>query len=105
MIYLIDSSRYKIVFDKSQFDKAIALNIEEQQRFQEQQLLLLTGQTDGKEVYITGHPFKKSDQVVGDKKAYELDEESSHKVLISNVQWRVIKNEEQEEEIKYQEIV
>lgn len=105
MIYLVDSSRFKIIFDKSQFDKALALPLEAQEKLKEQQLLVLTGQAKGKEIDIAGHPFQLSETQINGKKAYEPAMDKTENILLSDVEWKVIKTEDQESDIKYVEII
>lgn len=104
MIYITDPKQYKIVFDKTQLDKAYALSLEEQEKLKELQILVLTGEAKGDEV-LKGIPFQNSTTLIQGKKAMELHPNAEENIPVANVSWKIIKEEGQEGDFHYTEIV
>lgn len=105
MIYLVDNAQFKVVFDKSLPDKALAISQEAQEQLRIDQVQIITGKSDGTDIKIHGHPFKVSETKINEQEAYEPVVEKTEHLLLSNLQWKVIKDEDQESELKFVEFV
>ncbi len=105
MIYLIDTTAFKIVFDRRNIGRALALSVESQAQLKEEQIAVLTGQKTAEELNVEGHPFQVSSTRINDKKAYEPILDKTGTINIQDIEWKVIKDEVQEGDVKYVEIV
>ena len=103
MIYLIDSTEFKVIFDKSDDNIPYALPKTEQERLKDIQVEFLMKGFYPPNSELKVHPFKSVDKKIDGKDCVTVDTDTTIDLNPKNVFWKVIFREEQEKD-KFVEI-
>jgi len=107
MILLLDSNQFKVIFDKENTNKALAISVKQQEQLKQWQLALLfpdpeVEATPAEELILKVHPFVESKQSINGILALEINEQEELELKMSNLQWKPINDEGEEGDLKYQ---